>query len=149
MQATLYGLPILLLVILTVGYRPILRGALRLWPLYLPLGAILIVGIREIYHKAAQIVSRTYLRLGNRMMTQVYDVRETGRRNLDRLLTGEKGRVQVLAEEVGADSNCPICRNPTTPTDLSCDICRVKHHKDCFEYNEGCGIYGCGGAHGA
>ncbi len=40
---------------------------------------------------------------------------------------------------------CPICQSPTAPGEAttSCPACQTIHHADCWEYNKGCGLYGC------
>lgn len=41
--------------------------------------------------------------------------------------------------------SCPVCSDPVShSSSTSCPLCGVPHHKDCWGYNEGCGIFGCG-----
>lgn len=41
--------------------------------------------------------------------------------------------------------NCAICQSPITATETlrQCPACAGTFHDDCWEYNHGCGIYGC------
>jgi hypothetical protein len=41
---------------------------------------------------------------------------------------------------------CPICRTPATGQTVECMHCHGVHHLDCWEYNGGCGKYGCASA---
>jgi hypothetical protein len=43
------------------------------------------------------------------------------------------------------DGACPICQCGFEPGEITteCTICRAPHHADCWEYNNGCGKYGC------
>src|SRR5579862_9091732 len=38
---------------------------------------------------------------------------------------------------------CPICRTAGVTDPVQCPHCHLPHHKDCWEYNGGCGTYGC------
>jgi hypothetical protein len=40
---------------------------------------------------------------------------------------------------------CPICQCPIGPAETSttCPECRTVAHQDCWDYNGGCGLYGC------
>ena len=40
---------------------------------------------------------------------------------------------------------CPICQAPTVAGDetTACPECKTVHHRECWEYNKGCGLYGC------
>jgi hypothetical protein len=42
---------------------------------------------------------------------------------------------------------CPYCRFPLKPGEqaLLCPACKVPHHLDCWQENEGCTTYGCRG----
>ena len=53
-----------------------------------------------------------------------------------------------MSDEVsGQDSlelYCPVCGTPVfVEGSVACNVCQTPHHKDCWEYNEGCAIYGC------
>lgn len=45
----------------------------------------------------------------------------------------------------GAALLCPICQSPANSGDptTTCPACQTIHHKDCWDYNKGCGLYGC------
>src|SRR5437868_1145495 len=38
---------------------------------------------------------------------------------------------------------CPVCRAQVDADATECLHCHVPHHRDCWEYNQGCGTYGC------
>jgi hypothetical protein len=40
---------------------------------------------------------------------------------------------------------CAVCQSPVAASEQStaCPQCRTLHHRDCWEYNRGCGMYGC------
>lgn len=44
--------------------------------------------------------------------------------------------------DIGA---CPICQTKVLAGEeyLTCPACKTPYHKDCWEYNRGCGVYGC------
>jgi len=44
----------------------------------------------------------------------------------------------------GSEScRCPVCRAPSEGEMVQCPHCRMPHHKECWDYNGGCGSYGC------
>lgn len=43
----------------------------------------------------------------------------------------------------GESCHCPVCRAPADGEMVHCPHCRMPHHKECWEYNAGCGSYGC------
>lgn len=45
------------------------------------------------------------------------------------------------AREMGP---CPVCGQTLARPIASCSQCHTPHHADCWSYNEGCAIYGCG-----
>jgi len=44
-----------------------------------------------------------------------------------------------------AVAKCPVCQCPIHPGEatLACPECRTTHHTDCWQENQGCGVYGC------
>jgi hypothetical protein len=40
---------------------------------------------------------------------------------------------------------CPICQSPTGTQEetVQCPTCQTVHHRECWDYNKGCGLYGC------
>ncbi len=40
---------------------------------------------------------------------------------------------------------CPYCQGPISDSDesITCSGCETPHHKDCYEENKGCTIFGC------
>lgn len=55
------------------------------------------------------------------------------------------GAQPASGEMVG--KTCPYCRFPLKPGEpaLLCPACKVPHHLDCWQENEGCTTYGCRG----
>lgn len=43
----------------------------------------------------------------------------------------------------GQERSCPVCGEVVGPAPTTCKICDTPHHFDCWEYNAGCGVYGC------
>jgi len=45
-------------------------------------------------------------------------------------------------------STCPLCQTRVLRGEVfvSCPSCHAQYHDDCWEYNGGCAVYGCGGA---
>ena len=41
-------------------------------------------------------------------------------------------------------AHCLICKENLTGSITVCPTCRTPHHSDCWQYNGGCAIYGCG-----
>lgn len=47
------------------------------------------------------------------------------------------------------ETKCPVCAEDFGDDALVvCTGCETIHHRDCFEYNQQCGVYGCGGTLG-
>lgn len=40
---------------------------------------------------------------------------------------------------------CPLCQTQIMKREeyVTCPACKTKYHPDCWEYNEGCAVYGC------
>jgi len=40
---------------------------------------------------------------------------------------------------------CTVCQQPIAPEEAAkdCPACQTPYHHECWEYNQGCGIYGC------
>lgn len=56
-------------------------------------------------------------------------------------LMGEASSSNVQAQ-VG---RCGVCGSVVTPVrQLVCPACNTPHHRECWAYNEGCSMYGCG-----
>lgn len=61
---------------------------------------------------------------------------------------GEVFRVEPTTEtatpQTTAGSLCPVCQMPISPEErFDCPDCSTAHHQACWEYNQGCGMYGC------
>ncbi len=52
------------------------------------------------------------------------------------------GQAQVLE-----DPECQVCGEVIVGTMVVCRRCQTPHHRDCWEYNGKCAIYGCGETH--
>jgi hypothetical protein len=54
---------------------------------------------------------------------------------------------RAAASPEGASLLCPICQCELGADPFkACDACKTRHHVDCWEYNRGCGLYGCANA---
>ena len=49
----------------------------------------------------------------------------------------------VRLTDVARGARCPVCSQAAGSPALGCARCHTPHHADCFEYNRGCGVYGC------
>lgn len=46
------------------------------------------------------------------------------------------------------DATCPVCGEAVDPaTAIACTDCSSPHHPDCWEYQGGCSMFGCGSQH--
>lgn len=61
----------------------------------------------------------------------------------ERALNGAPG-VEV-AEVSPSAGVCPVCDAALDEPLVSCSKCRTRHHRDCWDYNDGCAIFACGG----
>jgi hypothetical protein len=50
------------------------------------------------------------------------------------------------APDTSAQGVCPVCRTPAVEDSIECPDCHVRHHQECWVYNNGCGKYGCASA---
>ncbi|MFA5142001.1 MAG: RING finger protein [Candidatus Woesearchaeota archaeon] len=41
-------------------------------------------------------------------------------------------------------AKCPVCGTSMKRKRKVCPRCRTPHHRDCWRYNKGCAIFGCG-----
>jgi hypothetical protein len=64
---------------------------------------------------------------------------------VSRLLdVGEPG-VRLQATSPAEEPECQVCGAKMAPADqVFCRRCRTPHHRDCWEYNQGCSTFGCG-----
>lgn len=46
---------------------------------------------------------------------------------------------------ISDDTACPVCGDQLVHKVVYCRQCQMPHHADCWNYSEGCAIYGCGG----
>lgn len=62
-----------------------------------------------------------------------------------RSVGGTSGGFVILeSASVSAEARCPICAQEAHGEVRGCPSCGVVLHRDCMQYNGGCGIYGCG-----
>jgi hypothetical protein len=50
------------------------------------------------------------------------------------------------AQAADATGLCPVCRTAAARDTVECMHCHGVHHRDCWDYNSGCGKYGCASA---
>ncbi|MBI4859627.1 MAG: hypothetical protein HY815_05105 [Candidatus Riflebacteria bacterium] len=50
------------------------------------------------------------------------------------------------SQEPPPEGICRVCGSPLSSPMVVCPACATPHHKDCWEYNRGCSIYGCSSA---
>jgi hypothetical protein len=55
----------------------------------------------------------------------------------------EDAGIQIVEQEADREAACPVCGEGVGAAPTRCRICDAPHHFDCWEYNEGCGVYGC------
>ena len=41
---------------------------------------------------------------------------------------------------------CPVCQASAADATVQCPDCNTRHHRECWDYNNGCGKYGCAAA---
>ncbi len=57
----------------------------------------------------------------------------------------DSGEIQFHAggPQAGKEAPCPVCGESVGAAPTRCPQCDTPHHFDCWEYNSGCGVYGC------
>ncbi len=59
----------------------------------------------------------------------------------------EEGIESVVAAESVEGPPCVVCQSEVLEEeDFLCSDCGAHYHKECWEYNKGCGVYGCASA---
>jgi predicted Zn finger-like uncharacterized protein len=55
------------------------------------------------------------------------------------------GAAVAGAAAAAGQTVCPVCQCPVSEKEelFACPDCRTPYHRDCWEYNKGCGVYGC------
>ena len=48
-----------------------------------------------------------------------------------------------IVEQLQVENHCPICACSIDAEPVLCPRCGTAHHDDCWEYNEGCAVFGC------
>lgn len=63
----------------------------------------------------------------------------------DRTFWAMAGSVVAQAENSGSkrQGHCGVCAGDLSPPILACPACGAQHHQECWEYADGCAIYGC------
>lgn len=51
--------------------------------------------------------------------------------------------IQIVEQQGDREAVCPVCGEAIGVAPTRCRICDAPHHFDCWEYNDGCGVYGC------
>ncbi|MBI4865935.1 MAG: hypothetical protein HY816_03190 [Candidatus Wallbacteria bacterium] len=59
--------------------------------------------------------------------------------------TTDARQLRLLPMTAGQAAHCPVCGSGLLGAAVQCSRCATPHHQDCFEYNGGCGLYGCRG----
>lgn len=49
----------------------------------------------------------------------------------------------IRVKASGVPARCPVCASGLMMLNMQCIACETLHHADCWEYNRGCGRYGC------
>ena len=52
-------------------------------------------------------------------------------------------QIPISQTPSAVDEVCPICRTAVNDDLYACPNCHSPHHKECWDYNGGCGSYGC------
>lgn len=55
----------------------------------------------------------------------------------------DDAEIQIVEHDADHEAACPVCGEGVGAAPTRCLICDAPHHFDCWEYNEGCGVYGC------
>ncbi len=50
---------------------------------------------------------------------------------------------QLQVEQLHVENHCPVCACSIDEKPVLCPRCHAAHHEDCWEYNEGCAVFGC------
>lgn len=59
----------------------------------------------------------------------------------------DEGELPELTGPVLAGiAHCPVCGDPDPAERVTCPVCGVSYHRECWQYFEGCAIYGCAGS---
>lgn len=48
-----------------------------------------------------------------------------------------------VSQRTFAEGTCPVCSDVLDADIIKCPRCDTLHHQECWEYNDGCAIYGC------
>ena len=48
-----------------------------------------------------------------------------------------------IVEKLQVQNHCPVCACSIDEEPVLCPRCQTAHHEDCWEYNEGCAVFGC------
>ena len=58
---------------------------------------------------------------------------------------GQAFRLQPDAQPTKVNGLCAVCRSPIGPDELAttCPECQAPFHRECWDYNGGCAVYGC------
>jgi hypothetical protein len=63
---------------------------------------------------------------------------------MDASPTNPAGAAPPAPPRAGAPASvCPVCRTACDFDAINCSNCLAPHHRECWDYNGGCGTYGC------
>ncbi|MBI5140122.1 MAG: hypothetical protein HZA94_01585 [Candidatus Vogelbacteria bacterium] len=54
----------------------------------------------------------------------------------------------LTLQSITSDTNCRVCGDQLgNEQQVVCKLCETPHHLECWKFNSGCAIYGCGSYH--
>lgn len=85
-----------------------------------------------------------------RVLTRFEELREFAELSLelyDQLMLTRVSGIEFLAEDEAqplGEVLCPVCGEPVARDLVFCRRCKTPHHADCWQFINGCSVYGCG-----
>ena len=85
-----------------------------------------------------------------KVLTRFEDLRMFTERALelyDQLMLTRVSGIEFLAEDEAqplGEVICPVCGEPVVRDMVFCRRCKTPHHADCWQFINGCSVYGCG-----
>ena len=85
-----------------------------------------------------------------KVLTRFEDLRMFAERALelyDQLMLTRVSGIEFLAEDEAqplGEVICPVCGEPVLRDMVFCRRCKTPHHADCWQFINGCSVYGCG-----
>lgn len=59
------------------------------------------------------------------------------------MTTPEPAGAMVLGPAEAGAARCPVCGDDASGPMTACDRCDTPHHSECWNFNEGCAVFGC------